>query len=122
MMSNATILPAEDHENLSLSSVAPINQHVSQSQLLTKMYYPETLYPNSYSFFADRSDTISSKVRSPIATLSMEANDQYTSASADVSGHSNNLSTITKQGNTEIEIIDRPSKYPVSIPCVCHVL
>lgn len=100
----------EDYENQASSSL-PLYQRASQSQLITRIYYPETLYPDSYSFFADRSDTSTTlQINDP---LPMDPSDQYP-----VSELSNPpptiSSTLHKQPTTEIEIVDRHSKYPVS--------
>jgi hypothetical protein len=102
----------EDYENqISSSSLLRTNQRASQSQLLTRIYYPDTLYPDNYSFFADRGDTASSsQIKSPVT---MEPQDQY--ATTDPSCPPTIVSTVPRQGTTEIEIIDRPSKYAVSI-------
>ena len=79
------------------------NQRASQSRLLTKLYYPDTLYPDNYSFFADRGDTTStSHIKSSTA---MESNEQYSSTEAP---------TMPRSGTTEIEPVDRHTKYPVS--------
>ena len=102
----------EDCENqISSSPVLPTKQRASQAQLLTKIYYPDTLYPDNYSFFADRGETASSEhFKSPVP---MEPQDQY--ATTDPTGLPTIISTIPRQGTTEIEIIDRGSKYAVSI-------
>lgn len=78
-----------------MSSTKP---HASQSQLLTKIYYPDTLYPDTYSFFADRTETRSTPIVLP---SSMDTNEQYPSV-------------IAKPAMTEIEIIDQQGKQPVS--------
>lgn len=109
-MSHRTTID-EDDENpgISSSSLLPINQRGSHTRLLTKIYYPDTLYPDNYSFFADRADTSVPPVR---PTLSMEPSHQYTTtepASPPVI-----VSPLSRQGTTEIEIIDRPNKYVVS--------
>jgi hypothetical protein len=102
----------ENYENqVSSSSSIPTNQRASQSQLLTKIYYPDTLYPDNYSFFADRGDTASSQVKSP---LPMDTNIQYPTTITDPTGAPSILATVPRQPITEIEIIDRQSKYAVS--------
>jgi hypothetical protein len=103
----------EENENPSLSSTLRTTQRASQSQLLTKIYYPDTLYPDNYSFFADRGDTKSSQVKSP-PPPSMDTSDQYPITSIDSTGPPIILSTIPKQATTESGIIDRQSKYSVS--------
>jgi len=107
----------EDYENQASSSPPPlpINQRASQSQLLTKIYYPDTLYPDSYSFFADRGDTASSQIKT---SLPMDRNDQYPTTNPTCSPAI--ISTVSKQATTEIEIIDRPTKYVVSNTCLIH--
>lgn len=108
-MSHQTTID-EEHENQDSSSSLPTNQRASQSQLLTKIYYPDTLYPDNYSFFADRGDTSSSsQIKSP---LPMDLNDQY--PVTDPTNPSTMISTVSKQPTTEIDIIDRHTKYPVS--------
>ena len=73
-------------------------EHTTQSQLLTKIYYPDTLYPDTYSFFADRTQRRSTPIGLP---LSMDTNEQYPSV-------------IAKPAMTEIEIIDQQGKPAVS--------
>ena len=73
-------------ENDALHNPRPVN-----SELLTKIYYPDTLYPDTYTFFADRRGA--SRVRSPPM---------------------NEPSTIPKQATNEIEINERQNKSPVS--------
>ena len=111
----------DEDENLPSSSTIPTHQRASQSQLLTRIYYPDTLYPDSYSFFADRTEANSAKARlAPTTTLAMNNNEQYpTAVTSDSLGPPSNLSTISKQATTEIEIIDRQSKYPVSVTGFC---
>jgi hypothetical protein len=99
----------EDYENPIASSLIT-NQRTSQTQLLTRIYYPDTLYPDNYSFFADRGDTASSQIKSP---LPMDPSDQY--PTTDTSDRPAIISTLSRQPTTEIEIIDRPNKYVVSI-------
>lgn len=107
----------DDDENLPSPPTIPTHQRASQSQLLTRIYYPDTLYPDSYSFFADRTEANSSKARlAPTTALAMDSNEQYPATmTSDPLGPTSNLSTISKQATTEIEIIDRQSKYPVSV-------
>jgi len=108
----------EDYENqVSSSSLLSTNQRASQSQLLTKIYYPDTLYPDNYSFFADRGDTASSQTKS---ALPMDPNEQY--PTTDPIGPPTIISTLPKQPTTEIEIVDRRSKYAVSNTYLFHFL
>lgn len=111
----------EDYENQISSSSLPTNhQRASHSQLLTKIYYPDTLYPDTYSFFADRGDTASSsRVKSP---LPMDTNVQYPTATTttDPTGAPTILTTVSRQPTTEIEIVERQSKYPVSNKYLSH--
>jgi len=103
----------KDYENQpsSSSSLLPSTQRASQSQLLTKIYYPDTLYPDNYSFFADRGDTSSLQIKSQ---LPMEPTDQY--PTTDPTIPPTIISTLPRQATTEIELIDRHSKYAVSNP------
>lgn len=95
----------EDYENqVSSSSLLSTNQRSSQSQLLTKIYYPDTLYPDSYTFFADR------------RSQPMDANDQ--SPTTDPQRTSTNMVAIPKQATNEIEMTERQSKYSVSVDCI----
>ena len=98
-----------------------IKQRSSQIELVTRMYYPDTLYPDGYSFFADRTDQQNplSRDKAPVHILTMDSPDQYpTSSTTDPMGPASHVSTISKQENDEIEIIDRPNKYPVSRPMI----
>lgn len=61
-----------------------------RSQLLTKIYYPDTLYPDTYSFFTDRSTAMDPSDSNPDAT------------------------TIPKPATTELELIERQTSYAVS--------
>ena len=111
-MTHQTTVEDDCENEITSSPVLPTKQRASQSQLLTKIYYPDTLYPDNYSFFADRGETASSEqFKSPVP---MEPQDQY--PTTDPTGPPTIVSTIPRQGTTEIEIIDRASKYAVSIP------
>ena len=108
-MSHRTTIDEDDESPISSSTVLTNNQRGSQTRLLTKIYYPDTLYPDNYSFFADRADTSVPPVRS---SSPMDPSHQYPtteSASPPVI-----VSPLSRQGTTEIEIIDRPNKYVVS--------
>lgn len=85
------------------------NQRPSRSELLTKIYYPDTLYPNTYTFFADRRS-------SQLHSQTMATNDQ--SPPVDTHETSTNPSTIPKQPINEIELIERQPKSTVSIDCI----
>jgi hypothetical protein len=112
-MSNQTTVD-EDCESQTAPSLLPTTQRASQSELLTKIYYPDTLYPDNYSFFTDRGDTASSRAKSP---LPMDSIDQYPTTTTDPTGPPTSVSTVPKHTKTEIEITDRQSKYPVSSTC-----
>ena len=96
----------------SLPSSIPAKQRASHPQLLTRIYYPDTLYPDSYSFFADRSESTAAKQRSPPPT--MDINNQQPPSITDTTAPSTLPSAVYKQTTTDIEIIDRQTKYPVS--------
>ncbi len=70
------------------------NQRPARSELLRKIYYPDTLYPDGYTFFADR--------RTRLLTDTNE---------------STGTTTIPKQSTIEIEMTERQSKYSVSVVC-----
>ncbi|CAF1273032.1 unnamed protein product [Adineta ricciae] len=94
---------------MSIQTIDNSNQRPVQSQLVTRIYYPDTLYPDNYSFFADRSDLpTNSKDQT---SLSMDPNNQYPTTTTDLNNSPPNLSTIPKQSSTEIETIDRQGKY-----------
>ena len=95
----------------SLPSI-PAKQRASHPQLVTRIYYPDTLYPDSYSFFADRSESTAAKQRSPPPT--MDINNQQPPSITDTTAPSTLPSAVYKQTTTDIEIIDRHNKYAVS--------
>lgn len=104
-MTDRTTIEEIDEKTASPSSslLPPTNQRAKQSRLLTKLYYPDTLYPDNYSFFADRGDTSSTAhIRS---TIAMESQEQYPST---------DQPTVPRTGTTEVELVDRHTKYPVS--------
>ncbi|CAF2342298.1 unnamed protein product [Rotaria sp. Silwood2] len=106
-MNNETIVD-EDHENQASSSLLPTNQHASHSELVTKIYYPDSLYPDNYSFFADRGNTPLSKAKS---SLPMDTTIQYPTKTVDQTDPPTVISIVSKQATTEIETIDQPRKY-----------
>ncbi|CAF3855551.1 unnamed protein product [Adineta steineri] len=107
MSNHITVI--EEDENQIISSLLPINQRATRSQLLTKIYYPDTLYPDYYSFFADRRDTTSPRVN---ASLYMDQNEQYpTTTTMDTTGSPISMPSMPKHPTTENEIIDRQNKY-----------
>ena len=81
----------QDDKQTSVTKSRPI-----RPEFLTKIYYPDTLYPDSYTFFADR------------RSAPMDADEQ---ASTKPSVHT---ATLPKQIINEIETTERPSKYSVS--------
>ena len=86
--------PPSDDENekqQSLPNVRPIRGELSK-----KIYYPDTLSPDGYTFFADRRSRM------------IETNEQPT-------GASNNTATISKTPTIEIEMTERQNKYSVSV-------
>lgn len=108
-MSHRTTIDEDDESPIPSASLLTNNQRASQTRLLTRIYYPDTLYPDNYSFFADRADTSVPPVRS---SSPMDPSHQYPtteSASPPVI-----VSPLSRQGTTEIEILDRPNKYVVS--------
>ena len=76
-------------------------------ELLTKIYYPDTLYPDNYTFFADRE---SSQIRSIV----MDLNDQQHSTT-DTARPLTNLTPIPEQPIAEVESSVRQSEHPVSV-------
>ncbi|CAF0975336.1 unnamed protein product [Rotaria sp. Silwood1] len=95
-MSNQSI----DDEDQKQQSIA--NQHSVQSELLTKIYYPDTLYPDNYSFFADRD---SSQVRSSRTN----SNEQHPTTES--IQRSTQPVNISHQPTIEIETPERQSKH-----------
>ena len=77
---------ADKQSELAASSTRP---RADRSQLLTKIYYPDTLYPDTYTFFTDRSTAMDSSEPNPDAT-------------------------VPKPATTEIELIERQTSYLVS--------
>ena len=108
-MSHRTTIEEDEENGVSSSSLLPTNQRTTQAQLVTRIYYPDTLYPDNYSFFADRPETAATQVK---ASLPMDPTHQY--ATAESASPPVIVSPLTRQGTTEIEIIDRPNKYVVS--------
>jgi hypothetical protein len=100
-------MTSESTNDRQASSTTTTNQRPFRSDLLTKIYYPDSLYPDSYTFFADRTDTVRSS--------RMNTQDQYQSATTDSTRPSINAATIPKQAMTENEMIERHSKTPVSV-------
>jgi hypothetical protein len=96
--------PTIDEENEKQQSTTTTNKRPIRSELLTKIYYPDTLYPDSYTFFADR------------RSQPMDANDQ--SPTTDPQRTSTNMVAIPKQATNEIEMTERQSKYSVSVDCI----
>ncbi|CAF3884152.1 unnamed protein product [Rotaria sp. Silwood2] len=95
-MSNQSINDEDQNQQ------AMTNQRSVQSELLTKIYYPDTLYPDNYSFFADRD---SSHVRS----LRTNSNDQHSTTES--IKLSTQPVTISHQPTIEVETPERQSKY-----------
>lgn len=87
--------PSKDEEEKDKSPSAS-NQRPVRGELLRKMYYPDTLYPDTYTFFASPRSR-SADPNEPPTTIATNS--------------SNNL----RQSNTEIDLMERQSKYPVSI-------
>ncbi|CAF3482111.1 unnamed protein product [Rotaria socialis] len=108
-MNNETIVE-QNHENQDSPLSLPSHQHASHFELLTKIYYPETLYPDSYSFFADRADRKLSQAK---FSLPMETTVQYPTKPVDPTDHPTIVSIVSKQGTPEIEIADRQKKHSV---------
>lgn len=79
------------------------NQRSAGSELLTKIYYPDTLYPDNYRFFTDRQ---SSQGRS---SLWMDVNDQNPNTD------SIKPMSACSQGMIDIETSEEQNKYSVSI-------
>ncbi|CAF0958309.1 unnamed protein product [Rotaria sordida] len=94
-MSNQTTNDEDQQQSIA-------NQRAVHSELLTKIYYPDTLYPDNYSFFADRD---SSQVRS----LRTNSNDQH--PTIDSIRPSTQPITISNQPTIEIETPERQSKH-----------
>lgn len=112
-MDNESIVEENYEAQASASSrLLPVTQHSSHSQLLTKIYYPVTLYPDSYSFFADRGDSVLSRTKK--ASLPMETSVQYPTKPIDQTDLPTIVSTASKQGTPETENADEPRKYSVS--------
>jgi hypothetical protein len=88
--------PPSDDENEKQQSLS--NSRPVRPELLKKIYYPDTLYPDGYTFFADRRSR-------PIDTN-------------EPTGASNNPATLPKQSTIDIEMIERQSKYSVSVVCI----
>jgi hypothetical protein len=86
----------EEQKQQSITTQRPL-----RSELLRKIYYPDTLYPDSYVFFTDRE---SSRVRSP----PMDTNEQ------EPTRFTVNSATIPKQSTNEIEMTERQNRYAVS--------
>ncbi|UJR28258.1 hypothetical protein I4U23_009508 [Adineta vaga] len=86
------------------------NQRPVHSQLLTKIYYPDTLYPDNYSFFTDRGDTTTTTSKEK-TSLPMDLNNQYPATATDLTNSPPSMSTIPKQSTADVEIIDRQGKY-----------
>ena len=97
----------ENHESLSSS----MNRRASRCQLLTKIYYPDTLYPDSYSFFADRTSVTSTQAKS---SLIMDENLQYPVKPMNSTDAPTIISTLSKQSAAEAEAMDQKRKYAVS--------
>jgi hypothetical protein len=87
----------EDQKQQSIAT-----QHPARSELLRKIYYPDTLYPDGYTFFADRG---LSRVRSPPMDINEQDSTRFTV----------NTATIPKQTTNDIEMMERQNKYTVSI-------
>jgi hypothetical protein len=88
--------PPSDDENEKQQSLP--NSRPIRGELLKKIYYPDTLYPDGYTFFADRRGR------------SVDTNES--------TGASNNTATIPKQATIDIEMTERQSKYSVSVVCI----
>lgn len=85
------------------------NRRPFRSEFLTKIYYPDTLYPDSYKFFADR--------RSPQQrSQSMDTNNQ--NPTTDANETSTIPAPVSTQLKNEIELIERQNKTSVSIDCI----
>ncbi|CAF1338341.1 unnamed protein product [Rotaria magnacalcarata] len=112
---NYETIVEQNHENQDSPLSLLSHQRASHFELLTKIYYPETLYPDSYSFFADRADRKLSQAKS---SLPMETTVQYPTKPVDPIDHPTIVSTVSKQGTHEIEIADRQRKHSVSDTCL----
>ncbi|CAF1386635.1 unnamed protein product [Rotaria magnacalcarata] len=84
-------------------------RHLS-SELLTKIYYPDTLYPDNYTFFTDRE---SSQARSSYTDV--DTNDQ--NPTTDSLRPSTFPITIPSQTTVEIETLGNQRKHTVSVSC-----
>jgi hypothetical protein len=93
-MNNRPPSDDESEKQQSLPNARPV-----RGELLKKIYYPDTLYPDGHTFFADRRSRM------------METNEQPTG------GASNNTATTPKIPTIEIEMTERQNKYSVSVVC-----
>ncbi|CAF3693411.1 unnamed protein product [Rotaria socialis] len=80
------------------------------SELLTKIYYPDTLYPDNYTFFTDRE---SSQARSSYTDV--DASDQ--NSTTDSLRPSTFPIAIPSQTTVEIETPGNQRKHTVSVSC-----
>jgi len=103
-MNNQSTNDDENDKQQSISKQRPF-----RPELLKKIYYPDTLYPDGYTFFADRRS-------SPLQAPTMDTNDQ--NPTTDSQGTSRNTATIPKQATNEIEVIERQTKNIVSLDCI----
>lgn len=99
---------------MSQRPTADEHSRASQSQLLTKIYYPDTLYPDNYSFFADRADSTTTRGNSSLPMHSpAEHYPSSSTADADPVGSPTTMTNIAAVA--ESEVLERQGKYPVSI-------
>lgn len=101
MSHSATTNPDDQDEN-NEDSPSSQPQRSSQTRLLRKIYYPDTLYPDSYTFFTDRSATLANN-ETTHPTLATEPGRTSTQPE-----------TPWKPSSTEIEIIEREPRLSVS--------
>ena len=94
-MSNQPLKDGDENDKQSsIPNPRPIRQ-----ELLRKMYYPDTLYPDTYTFYA-----------SP-RSRAVDTNEPTTTTTTTTT----NLTTNPRPPSVEIEMTERQSKYSVSI-------
>ena len=91
-MSNQSSKDGDENDKQSSTT----NPRLVRQELLRKMYYPDTLYPDTYTFFA-----------SP-RSRAVDMNEPTTTTTT-------NATTIPRQPTIDIEMTERASKYSVSI-------
>ena len=90
----------QSSDNVQEASVG--NEKPVPSRLLTKIYYPDTLYPDSYTFFTNRT------------SAAMDTHDQ-TSTNTDIRRPSIHTQSVFRQNTTEIETNERQNQSSVGI-------